>query len=114
MQEPVKKTAPRKPRAAASTPPARSAAKPRAASAKPRVASAKPPAATAKASAATARPRVAAGKGTKSTLAQGFEMNHDVIAAHAYDLFERSGHSHGRDVEFWLEAERQVSLRRKT
>ena len=107
MQEPVKKTAPKKTRAAASTPPARSAAKPRVASAKPR-------AATAKASAATSRPRVAASKGTKPTLAQGFELNHDVIAVRAYDLFERSGYPHGRDVEFWLEAERLVRLRRKT
>ena len=35
-------------------------------------------------------------------------VTHDAIAARAYDLFVRSGFQHGRDVEFWLEAERQV------
>ena len=39
------------------------------------------------------------------------ELDHSAIAARAYALFERSGHAHGRDVEFWLEAERE--LRRK-
>ena len=100
MEKPVKKTEPKKTRALVSSTPARLAAKPRAA--------------TVKLSAASAKPRVAARRGTTSTLAQGFELNHDVIAVHAYDLFERSGYSHGRDVEFWLEAERQVKLRRKT
>jgi hypothetical protein len=30
------------------------------------------------------------------------------IEIRAYELFAGSGHPHGRDVEFWLEAERQL------
>jgi hypothetical protein len=30
------------------------------------------------------------------------------IQARAYDLFEASGRQHGRDLEHWLEAEREV------
>ena len=121
MQKPAKKTVPKKPLAAASTTPARSpakprvtAAKPRVTVAKPRVTAAKPRATVAKPRVTAVKPRVAAGRGTKSTLARGFELNHDVIAVRAYDLFERSGHPHGRDVEFWLEAERQVKHHSKT
>lgn len=33
---------------------------------------------------------------------------HDEIAARAYELWDRSGRPAGRDVEFWLEAERQL------
>lgn len=33
---------------------------------------------------------------------------HDEIALRAHLLYERSGHTHGRDQEFWLEAERQL------
>ena len=114
MQKPAKKTVPKKPLAAASTTPARSPAKPRVTAAKPRVTAAKPRVTAANPRATVAKPRVAAGRGTKSTLARGFELNHDVIAVRAYDLFERSGHPHGRDVEFWLEAERQVKHHSKT
>ena len=37
----------------------------------------------------------------------------DEIAARAHDLYVRSGHQHGREVEFWLEAERQLKDERK-
>jgi hypothetical protein len=30
------------------------------------------------------------------------------IASRAYDLYAKSGHQPGREVEFWLEAERQL------
>ena len=90
MEKPVKKAAPKKARATASAMPP--AAKPRA---------------------TTAKPRLAAGKATRAPLAQVFELNHDAIAARAYDLFVRSGHPHGRDIEFWLEAERELQVRRK-
>ena len=61
----------------------------------------------------TAKPRPAAARKTQGPLAQVFELNHETIAARAYDLFERSGHPHGRDIEFWLEAERELQVRRK-
>jgi hypothetical protein len=33
---------------------------------------------------------------------------HDEIALRAHELYERSGYPGGREVEFWLEAERQL------
>ena len=38
---------------------------------------------------------------------------HDDIAQHARTLFEMSGYQGGRDVEFWLEAERQLREKKK-
>lgn len=35
-------------------------------------------------------------------------VTHEEIAARAHSLYARSGYQHGRDVEFWLEAERQL------
>jgi len=35
-------------------------------------------------------------------------VTHDEIAARAHSLYAQSGFQHGRDVEFWLEAERQL------
>lgn len=49
------------------------------------------------------RPRV-----RKATAIPPVALSHEQIAARAYDLFERSGHQHGRDMEFWLEAERSL------
>lgn len=34
--------------------------------------------------------------------------SHDEIALRAHQLYERSGFTHGRDAEFWLEAEKQL------
>jgi hypothetical protein len=41
----------------------------------------------------TARPRV---------------LTHDAIALRAHSLYEESGYQGGREIEFWLEAERQL------
>lgn len=35
-------------------------------------------------------------------------VTHAQIAARAHELYVKSGRQHGRDVEFWLEAERQL------
>ena len=39
-------------------------------------------------------------------------LTHEQIAARAHELFVSSGHQHGRDEEFWLEAERQLRTER--
>lgn len=36
---------------------------------------------------------------------------HEAIARRAYELYLSSGSPAGRDVEFWLEAEKQLKLR---
>jgi hypothetical protein len=36
---------------------------------------------------------------------------HEDIRKLAYDLFERGGRVHGRDLEHWLEAERMIKVR---
>jgi hypothetical protein len=38
----------------------------------------------------------------------GRTPTHEEIAERAYLLWERSGHQHGREEHFWLEAERQL------
>lgn len=40
-------------------------------------------------------------------------LSHEDIARRARMLYEQSGFQGGRDVEFWLEAERQLSHERK-
>jgi hypothetical protein len=42
------------------------------------------------------------------------EVSHDVIAVRAYELYAASGSPPDRDVEFWLEAERQLRKERET
>ena len=42
------------------------------------------------------------------TLGRPRRLTHEQIAVRAHELYERSGRQHGRDVEFWLEAERQL------
>jgi len=44
----------------------------------------------------------------KSSAKPASAPSHDQIAARAHELFLNSGQPHGRDVEFWLEAERQL------
>lgn len=39
---------------------------------------------------------------------------HEAIAVRAFELYAASGSPHGRDVEFWLEAERQLRGERVT
>ena len=46
--------------------------------------------------------------GKSEALAEGQDSLHQQIAARAYLLYERSGFQHGKDVEHWLEAERQI------
>ena len=41
-----------------------------------------------------------------------FRPTHDAIAKRAYELYEESGHPQGRDVEFWLMAERELITQR--
>lgn len=40
--------------------------------------------------------------------AEGQDHFHQLIAERAYVLYERSGFQDGKDLEHWLEAERQV------
>lgn len=42
------------------------------------------------------------------TIGRPRRLTHEQIAVRAHELYERSGRQHGRDVEFWLEAERQL------
>ncbi|MFA5354077.1 MAG: DUF2934 domain-containing protein [Thermodesulfovibrionales bacterium] len=39
---------------------------------------------------------------------------HEEIQKLAYDLFEKSGKAHGRDMDHWLEAERLLSGRQES
>lgn len=48
-------------------------------------------------------------KRTRKTVARELRLpTHEAIATRARELFEQSGYASGRDVEFWLEAERQL------
>ena len=55
-----------------------------------------------------AAPKTAAKKSTP-----GKESVQDKISRVAYELYEKSGYVHGRDVENWLEAERIVLGQKK-
>jgi hypothetical protein len=46
--------------------------------------------------------------GRSEEWAEGCEPLHQRIAERAYVLYERSGFQDGKDLEHWLEAERQV------
>lgn len=46
--------------------------------------------------------------GRSEDRAEGCEPLHQRIAELAYILYERSGFQDGKDVEHWLEAERQI------
>ena len=37
------------------------------------------------------------------------EQKQEQIAARAYQLWEQGGHQHGRDVEYWLQAEAELA-----
>ena len=47
------------------------------------------------------RPRI------RSAAATARDDGHEDIARRAYDIFERHGREHGRDLEDWLQAERE-------
>jgi len=61
--------------------------------------------------AAARRPRRAR---TSRARATDHAPTHEAIAVRAYELYAASGSPHGRDVEFWLEAERQLKGERET
>ena len=44
----------------------------------------------------------------KAVTARPRSLTHEAIALRAHSLYEQSGHQTGREVEFWLEAERQL------
>lgn len=44
----------------------------------------------------------------KPVTARPRSLAHDDIALRAHSLYEQSGYQGGREVEFWLEAERQL------
>ena len=41
-----------------------------------------------------------------------FTPTHEAIAKRAYELYQESGYPNGRDVEFWLMAERELITER--
>jgi len=41
-----------------------------------------------------------------------FKPTHEAIARRAYELYQESGYPNGRDVEFWLLAERELITER--
>ena len=48
-----------------------------------------------------------------ATPRQARTLTHEEISQHARTLYEMSGYQGGRDVEFWLEAERQLREKKK-
>ena len=40
-----------------------------------------------------------------------FRPDHETVARRAYELFQSRGMSHGRDVDDWLAAERELTQR---
>ena len=49
-----------------------------------------------------------AGRTRKPVTARPRSLTHEDIAVRAHSLYEQSGCQRGREVEFWLEAERQL------
>jgi len=49
---------------------------------------------------------------TAARAAAPVEPTHEAIARRAYDLYVHAGGVHGRDVEFWLTAERELKGKR--
>lgn len=43
----------------------------------------------------------------------GPDFNNDEIAARAYQIFEREGRMDGRDMDHWLQAERELRMERE-
>jgi hypothetical protein len=42
---------------------------------------------------------------------EGLMKKHEEIQKLAYDIFEKSGRPHGREIDHWLEAERIIRAR---
>ncbi len=58
----------------------------------------------------TAPKRVRSSRSTGDNVVQ-FTPEHEAIARRAYELFQSRGMSHGRDVDDWLAAERELIQR---
>jgi len=56
----------------------------------------------------TSRVRKSTVVSTRSTLSASPSPTHEAIAARAHELYVQSGFQGGRELEFWLEAERQL------
>ncbi len=54
------------------------------------------------------KPAAAAQAARVPTIGRPRRLTHEQIAVRAHEIYEHSGREHGRDVEFWLEAERQL------
>ena len=61
----------------------------------------------------TAGRKAATPKTTSKKSSPSKESAQDKIARVAYELYEKSGYVHGRDIEHWIEAERIVLGKRK-
>jgi hypothetical protein len=64
-------------------------------------------------SAAPRSAKPAAKRVAKPAVPAAPRFTHGEIAGRAYELYARSGYQPGREVEFWLEAERQLQRGRK-
>jgi hypothetical protein len=62
----------------------------------------------------TAGRKAATPKTTSKKSSPSKESVQDKIARVAYELYEKSGYVHGRDVEHWIEAERIVLGKKKS
>jgi hypothetical protein len=58
------------------------------------------------------RPTPAKNRTPKTSTDEMRSPTHDDIAQRARELHEKSGYAGGRDLEFWLEAERQLRQER--
>lgn len=67
----------------------------------------KPATASAPAKISTSAPAVTASE-AKPAASRRREITTESIAAYAYTLWEKSGRPHGRDQEFWLQAEQKL------
>ena len=56
----------------------------------------------------TSRVRKSTVVSTRSTLSSSQSPTHEAIALRAHELYVQSGFQGGRELEFWLEAERQL------
>lgn len=54
-----------------------------------------------------------ASKAGATAVAEPPAPTHEQIAMRAHELYVSSGHQHGREQEFWLEAERQLKAEAK-
>jgi hypothetical protein len=60
-----------------------------------------------------AKVKEAISKKPKRTIQSGTESLHEMIEKKAYEIFEKRGGQHGRDLDDWLEAERIIKNTKK-